>query len=133
VTQFDVWAPAAAQVTAEICGQPHEMTWSELDRPRHRLLLAWYRQLIALRRGRPELTDPRLDRVSARWDSDDRWIVISRSRLRIAAKLAAVARELPAEDADGPGGAVLAASTAGIKTGAGVIQLPPASFAVVLT
>ena len=28
-------------------------------------LLAWYRALIALRRARPELTDPRLDRVRA--------------------------------------------------------------------
>ena len=109
------------------------LDWSELDDPRKRDLLAWYRQLIALRRARPELTDPRLDRVSARWDDDGRWIVVSRGRLRIAANFGAVTREVPADGADGPSVAVLAASTAGIKAGSGVIQLPPASFAVLLT
>ncbi len=106
------------------------LDWSELDGARHRELLAWYRQLIALRKARPELADPRLDRISARWDDDGRWIVVSRGRLRIAANLGAMTREVPA---DGAGGAMLAASTAGIKAGSGVIQLPPASFAVLRT
>ncbi len=44
-------------------------------------LLAWYRELIALRRARPELTDPRLDRVHADFDEDARWLVVRRGRL----------------------------------------------------
>jgi malto-oligosyltrehalose trehalohydrolase len=109
------------------------LDWSELDSAHHRELLAWYRQLIALRRERSELTDPRLDQVSARWDSVSRWIVVSRGRLRIAANLGAVTCEVPAEGPGNPGSAMLAVSTAGIKAGSGVIQLPPASFAVLLT
>jgi maltooligosyltrehalose trehalohydrolase len=34
------------------------LDWSELDRPVHSRLRALYRELIALRRARPELTDP---------------------------------------------------------------------------
>ena len=109
------------------------LDWSELDGPAHRELLAWYRQLIALRGERPELTDPGLDRVSAHWDDDGRWIVVGRGRLRIAANLGAAARKVSAEGADGAGSALLAASKAGIKAGSGVIHLPPASFAVLLT
>ena len=36
------------------------LDWSELEKPEHAGLLAWYRDLIALRKARPELSDPRL-------------------------------------------------------------------------
>jgi maltooligosyltrehalose trehalohydrolase len=39
------------------------LDWAELDKPAHRDTLDLYRRLIALRRARPDLTDPRLDRV----------------------------------------------------------------------
>ena len=64
-------------------------------RSAHRDLLAWYRELIALRRARPELTDPRLDRVRADYDDQDRWLVVHRGRLRIAANLGQSPQRLP--------------------------------------
>ncbi len=39
-----------------------KLDWSQPSSDPHAELLAWYRELIALRRARPELTDPRLDR-----------------------------------------------------------------------
>ena len=50
-------------------------------------MLAWYRALLALRRSRPELADPRFDLVRVDYDEDARWLLIHRGRLRIAANL----------------------------------------------
>src|SRR3954453_20568556 len=36
-----------------------QLRWDEVNAPEHGSMLEWYRQLIALRRGRPELSDPR--------------------------------------------------------------------------
>ena len=41
-----------------------KLDWTQPEQEPHRSLLSWYRSLIALRRARPELTDPRLDRVN---------------------------------------------------------------------
>ena len=71
-------------------------------------MLAWYRTLIALRRARPELTDPRLDRVRAEHDDQDRWLVVHRGRLRIAANLGPSPQRLPL---GAPATGVLAASS----------------------
>jgi maltooligosyltrehalose trehalohydrolase len=63
-----------------------KLDWSQLAGEQHAGLLAWYRELIALRRARPELTDPRLDRVSVSYDEDARWLVVARGRLLIVAR-----------------------------------------------
>ena len=64
-----------------------KLDWAERDTPRHQEILAWYTELIALRRAWPELTDPRLDRMRADYDEAQRWLVLHRGRLRIAASL----------------------------------------------
>ena len=46
-------------------------------------MLSWYASLIALRRSEPELTDDRLDAVTAESDADAGWLVVSRGRLRV--------------------------------------------------
>ncbi|GAA3646971.1 malto-oligosyltrehalose trehalohydrolase [Microbacterium marinilacus] len=57
---------------------------------RHSRLLDLHRDLIALRRREPELTDPRFDRLSAEWSDDPRWIRIRRGALEIVVNLADV-------------------------------------------
>ena len=93
-------------------------------------MLAWYRELIALRRDRPELTDPRLDRVRADYNDADRWLVARRGRLRIAASLGSSPRRLPLA---GRGAAILAASCGGIALDGDTVAMPPAAFAVIET
>jgi malto-oligosyltrehalose trehalohydrolase len=107
-----------------------KLDWSEPDRAGHREVLAWYRELIALRRSRPELTDPRLDHVAVSYDEDARWLVVTRGPLRIAASLGPGAATLPLGK---PGTCLLAASSPGITIAGDTVAMPGAAFAVVAT
>jgi maltooligosyltrehalose trehalohydrolase len=64
------------------------LRWSEVDDGEHAAMLRWYRDLIALRRREPELSDPRLDRVAVTYDAAARWVVVTRGSLRVVANLA---------------------------------------------
>jgi maltooligosyltrehalose trehalohydrolase len=63
------------------------LDWSQPERDPYAPTLAWYRRLIALRKARPEITDPRLDQVRVDYDEDARWLLVHRGNLRIAAHL----------------------------------------------
>ncbi|MEK8105768.1 DUF3459 domain-containing protein [Micromonospora sp. M12] len=52
------------------------LDWAELDKPEHREMLAFYQRLIALRRSRPDLSDPRLNAVSVQ--HGDQFLVMRR-------------------------------------------------------
>ncbi|WP_406149608.1 malto-oligosyltrehalose trehalohydrolase [Streptomyces anulatus] len=109
------------------------LDWSAPEREPHARLLAWYRELIALRRTLPDLHDPDLASVKTAFDEDARWLAYRRGDLRIAVNLA-----------DGPaaiplgygrhrrfGGRVLAAWGPVDAPGAdGVLHLPPESCVV---
>ena len=107
-----------------------KLDWTQLGRDPHLGILAWYRELIALRRARPELTDPRLDRVQAGFDEDARWIMVCRGRLRIAANLGAQAVRLPLGQR---GIGVLAASSPEVAIHQDTVAMPPVAFAVIET
>ena len=105
-----------------------KLDWSQPDQDWHRDMLAWYTELIALRRARPELTDPRLDRVRADYDEQERWLMVQRGRLRIVANLGPSVQRLPL---DGRGVAVLAASSSGVTLDGDTVAVPSATFAVI--
>jgi maltooligosyltrehalose trehalohydrolase len=105
-----------------------KLDWKEADEEEPAALLDWYRRLIALRRGRPELTDPRLDQVAVDYDEDAHWVVVSRGRLRVAANLAPDRQEIPL---DGTPLAMLLASAPGFVYRDGVIELEGESIAIV--
>jgi maltooligosyltrehalose trehalohydrolase len=111
-----------------------KLDWAQPAREPYASTLEWYRQLIALRRARPEITDPRLDRVRVDYDEDARWLVVHRGALRIAANLGGALARIPLSPA-GPamGGApcVLISSVPGVTADAETISLPAVSFAVV--
>jgi maltooligosyltrehalose trehalohydrolase len=65
------------------------LDWTEHDEPPHRELLAWYRDLLALRARTPELRDDRLDSVGIASDDDGDWLVVTRGRFRVVVNLAA--------------------------------------------
>jgi maltooligosyltrehalose trehalohydrolase len=106
------------------------LDWAEVSTPRHQEMLAWYTELIALRRAWPELTDPQLDRMDADFDEEQRWLVLHRGRLRIVASLGEQPRLVPL---GGPGTTVLAASSSGVSIQGDHLSMPLASFAVVAT
>jgi maltooligosyltrehalose trehalohydrolase len=107
-----------------------KLDWQQPQREPYLGLHAWYQELIALRRARPELTDPRLDRVHADFDEDARWLLVRRGRLRIAANLGARAVRLPLGQR---GTGVLAASSPGVTIKQDMVTMPPATFAVIET
>ena len=104
------------------------LDWSEPEAEHHRSMLMWYRELIALRRRYPDLTDPRLDRVHAYWGEAGRWLVVRRGQILIAANLGQAGQRLPLGAASGT---VLTASADGIAVADAVLHLPARSFAVV--
>ncbi len=63
------------------------LDWSEPGEPWHNDMLGLYRELIALRRTRPELSDPRLDRFAVH--GEDSWLLLHRGTLRLAVNLGA--------------------------------------------
>ncbi|HUN37828.1 MAG TPA: malto-oligosyltrehalose trehalohydrolase [Trebonia sp.] len=103
-----------------------KLDWSQPSRPSYTATLAWYRELIALRKSRPELTDHRLDRVRVDYDEDAKWLLVHRGSLRIVASLGQQAVRIPV----GPG-RVVAASNQGVSVLDGAASLPPESFAVI--
>ena len=107
-----------------------KLDWSELEQGCHAELLQWYRELIALRRARPELTDPRLGRVHVDYDEAERWLVVRRGRLRVVANLGPRGQRV---SLDRPVAAVLAASVTGVTADSGVIAVPATSITVIET
>jgi malto-oligosyltrehalose trehalohydrolase len=107
-----------------------KLDWSELERGCHAELLQWYRELIALRRARPELTDPRLGRVHVDYDEAERWLVVRRGRLQVVANLGPRGQPVPL---DRPVAAVLAASVPGVTTDGDVLTVPATSITVIET
>ena len=86
--------------------------------------------LIALRRARPELTDPRLVRVRTDFDEGARWLMVRRGRLRIAANLGTGTVRLSLGQ---PGIGVLVASSPDVAIDNDTVTVPPAAFAVIET
>jgi maltooligosyltrehalose trehalohydrolase len=98
------------------------LNWAELADPAHRTVYDTYRALIALRRSRPELGDPRLDRFEV--EAGDGWLVLHRGVLRVAVNLSASAVSLPMT------GAVPLLAANGVRVGVDTVVLPADTFAV---
>jgi maltooligosyltrehalose trehalohydrolase len=102
------------------------LDWAELSLERNVSLLAWYAQLIALRRRVPALTDPRLDQVETACDPDLGRLEVRRGPVVVAANLGSSDWSFRA----GPAAELLAASDHRIgRTDRGLI-LPPDTVAI---
>jgi malto-oligosyltrehalose trehalohydrolase len=104
-----------------------KLDWSQPPAEPHAGLLAWYRELIALRRAEPDLTSPRLDETAVSYDEDVRWLVMARGRLAVVTSLSGAPLEIPVP---APPTAVLAASRPGVTLRGATVTMPGASFAV---
>jgi maltooligosyltrehalose trehalohydrolase len=71
------------------------LKWDEVPVGAHGDMLAFYREMIALRHATPELSDPRLDRVEVDFDDDELWLVMHRGGLRVVVNLADERRSFP--------------------------------------
>ena len=103
-----------------------KLDWSELTKPGHAEILDLYKRLIALRRARPELTDPRLDQVQV-WHGDQ-YVAMRRGHVTVAANLASAPqvvslRAVPSK--------VLLATAPCVVLQRDRVELPPESAVVV--
>ncbi|MCX4670804.1 malto-oligosyltrehalose trehalohydrolase [Streptomyces sp. NBC_01381] len=107
------------------------LDWAEPLTDPHARVLAWHRELIALRRSRADLIDPDLAAVRVAYDEGARWFAVRRGDLRIAVNLGKEAADVPV---GGRGARVLAAWEPVTAPGAdGLLRLPAESCAVVAT
>jgi maltooligosyltrehalose trehalohydrolase len=108
-----------------------KLDWSEPAKDPHAGLLAWYRELIALRHRIGEFADPRLNLVRTEYDSQAGWLIVGRGTTAVLANLGAQAWTFPA----GPQVTLLAASDDRIvrtgEAGAAGYVLPPDTAAIV--
>jgi len=89
-------------------------------------MLDFYRRLIRLRKSRPELSDPRLDRVQVTCGAE--YLVMSRDGLAVVGNFARAPRRVALP---GPPRDVLFATDPGLVLIRSSIELPAQSAAVV--
>ena len=75
--------------------QNSKLDWDEVDSGEHGRLHRLYRDLIDLRHSDPDLADPWLEHLTVDFDEEQRWISVSRGRLRIVCNLGAEAVKVP--------------------------------------
>ncbi|GAA2328487.1 malto-oligosyltrehalose trehalohydrolase [Streptomyces kunmingensis] len=104
------------------------LDWSERETGVHARVLAWYRDLIALRRTRTDLRDPDLAAVKVAYDEEARWIAYRRGDLRVAVNLSARPVSIPLGR---PVAQVLAAwEPVGLPGADGALTVPPESSVI---
>jgi len=64
-----------------------KLKWDEIGDDDHGRMLAFYRDLIALRHAEPDLRDPWLDHLRIDFDEDRRWFAMHRGALSIVCNL----------------------------------------------
>lgn len=103
-----------------------ELPWNEITQGAHAELLDWYKQLIALRRSSPELTDGSLVDVEVTFDERAQWLVLKRGDIQVVCNLAGDKQAIPIS---GTSRGMLASSDhAGLRPG--LIELESDSVAV---
>lgn len=71
------------------------LDWSEIGNATHTAMLAWYRQLIQLRRDIPDLLDDDLRLVTVEVDDDASTLVVGRGSIRVLVNLSGTTQHLP--------------------------------------
>jgi maltooligosyltrehalose trehalohydrolase len=106
-----------------------KLDWHETDEAAHAAVLAWYRELIALRRQIPALSDPRLDRNQVDVDENRATIAMTRGPVKVIVNLGVADHHFwfPAES----GARILAVSDPGIRADGTSVVVPPDAIAVV--
>jgi maltooligosyltrehalose trehalohydrolase len=106
------------------------LMWDELDDGHHAAMLAWYRDLIRVRRTVPELRDPRQHRVRTRAHDGEGWMVVERSGVAVVVTLGGDGTRVRVP-VPGCGELILATEGAGVAAGGDAVEMPPWGVALV--
>ena len=122
------WDPSQVpDPQAEATFESSKLRWEEAATAPHDGLLAWYRQLIGLRRHRRGLADPRLSGVEVDVDEAAGTLLIHRAGMDIMVNLGAA----PATFVVPPGTVVLAASGPDVRLAGEKLVVPVDAVALV--
>lgn len=105
-----------------------KLDWSEIEREPHKSLLGWHRELIALRKRLPALSDGRLDRVETRFDERLGWLAMRRGQAALVCNFADEARDIPI---DIEAGAQILLASSSVRIERGAVTMPPESVAII--
>lgn len=64
-----------------------KLDWEEQAKPPHSEMLEWYRQLIALRKSHPDLTEGLLDHVQVEFSEEGQWLAMRRGKIEVIVNL----------------------------------------------
>src|SRR5579884_1105946 len=64
-----------------------KLNWNEQAKPPHSEMLKWYRQLIALRKSHPDLTEGSLEHLHIEFSEEGRWLVMQRGSVEVLVNL----------------------------------------------
>jgi maltooligosyltrehalose trehalohydrolase len=103
-----------------------KLNWQEINEEPHASILAWYKQLIALRKSTPALTDGRLERVETSFDEELQWFVIKRGDVEVLCNLARDRQAVPISSAKPH----IVCSERDYQLRPGLIELPGESVAL---
>jgi maltooligosyltrehalose trehalohydrolase len=101
------------------------LRWDEVEKEPHAGLLAWYRDLIRLRRSQPVLTDGALNNVHV--EAGDDYLVMVRFPIGVMCNLSSQSKTIPVAAAT----TLVLASADGVNVGTAGVRLAPESVAIV--
>ena len=106
-----------------------KLKWEERSQPQHAEMLTWYKELIALRKKYPDLTNGSLEDVEVDFSENEKWLVLRRGKLEIISNLGSSSLKRQVNE----GANILLASDNAIKLEQLSLVLPPDSVAILNT
>ncbi|HVW77128.1 MAG TPA: malto-oligosyltrehalose trehalohydrolase [Alloacidobacterium sp.] len=108
--------------------QRSKLNWQEISAPQHAEILDWYKQLIALRKSRPELTSGSLEEVRVEFSEEEKWLILRRGEICIVVNLATQPLQREIKEAK-----LLLMSNTNTKLNQATLLLPPDAVAILQT
>ena len=103
------------------------LDWDERSAEPHARVLAWYRDLLALRRAEPDVASGDLAGVDVAYSEEEGWLVVRRGAFRVVVNLADETRSVPLDRSD----AAVVLAWDGADVEGDVVRVPAQSVAVV--
>jgi maltooligosyltrehalose trehalohydrolase len=128
--EFAAFGFAEAQIPDPEARETFErskLKWDEAEQTGQAEMLAWVKQLIALRRGSAALNDGETGHISVRFDEAKRWLWMDRGAVQVALNLG----DEPAVFEVAEGFRLAMASREGAGLDAGKLTVPPDGLAIV--
>lgn len=104
-----------------------KLSWNDTKELRHAEMLAWYRELIRLRRSTPSLNDGEPRRLHVFYDEHELWIRIQRGSITAICNLGKASHKFPLHKS----GQILLASRSGLQIDDQAVDLPPDSVVII--